>query len=204
MTHSNDDTEAAESTPRPSSHRERVAALVGRLAFEVDDGTDGALPRGEIAALRREDGALSPSFYKLAARILDDELAPLRLESVRIETERRWARVVHALAVLGGQHRRGAPSFGSALAIAELAEPRFLRLLRAEADAVDPALRAAVAPLAQKAITFDATDLAALVLSASPDVHQRGWDDGDVVRRRLARDYYRAQRKTQNPEGASS
>jgi CRISPR type I-E-associated protein CasB/Cse2 len=184
-----------------SSPRQRFLTLVSRLAHELDGSHEAAIPAGELATLRREDGALSPAFYKLAARVLEDELARYAYEPLRVEAERRWARVVHALAKLGGQHRPGAPSFGRALAAAELAEPRFLRLVRAEGDALDAALRAAIAPLAQKAVSFDAADLAALVLSAPHPTWSFYFDDGEAVRRRIARDYYRAQRATD--QGAS-
>jgi CRISPR type I-E-associated protein CasB/Cse2 len=189
--------EASAFTPRQRFYR-----LVSRLAHELDDSADGALPRGEIAALRRDDGALSPSFYKLAARLLETELGYYAYEPIRVEAERRWARIVQALAKLGGQHRAAAPSFGAALAIVDLAEPRFLRLLRADGDALDAALRAAVAPLVQKAAVFDVADLAALVLSAPHPTQRFHFEEGDAVRRRLARDYYRAQRK--DTQGASS
>lgn len=187
---------------REQSPRQRFARLITRLARELDDGNDGALPRGELAELRRDDGALSPTFYKLAMRVLEEPLAFHTREEDRVEAERRWARVVWALAKLGGQQRHGM-SFGAALAAADLGEQRFLRLLRAEGDAIDAALRAAIAPLAQKAIDFDAYDLAALVLSA-PHARRFHFETGDDVRRRIARDYYRAQRKPSDSEGASS
>lgn len=189
----------AQAEPTP---RQIFDQLITRLAHELDDRAQSPLPRGEIAALRREDGAMSPTFYKLAARVLEEVLGRHPSEPILMEAERRWARIVHALAKLGGQHRPSSPSLGAALASADFSEPRFLRLLRAEGDALDAALRAALAPLVQKAVTFDASDLAALVLSAPYPTDRFHFEDGETVRRRLARDYYRAQRK--ETEGAQS
>lgn len=172
------------------SPRSRFYSAVTRLAYALDPGSDGALGPGDLAALRREDGARSPTFYKLSTALLHEELTDLhgaRLD----EAERRWARVVHLLARTGGQHRSEAVGFGAALAQAELAEPRFLRLLRAEGDGVDAASRAALAPLVQKAIAFQPFDLAALVLSAPHPTWRFHFEDAEVVRRRIARDFYR-------------
>lgn len=172
------------------SPRSRFYSAVTRLAYALDPGSDGALGPGDLASLRREDGARSPTFYKLSTALLHDELSDLhgaRLD----EAERRWARVVHLLARTGGQHTSDAVSFGAALAQAGLAEARFLRLLRAEGDAVDAAARAALAPLVQKAAAFQPVDLAALVLSAPHRTWRFHFEDAAVVRRRIARDFYR-------------
>jgi CRISPR system Cascade subunit CasB len=180
----------------PSDHEASglgFGATVARLARALAGAEQGELSRGDVAALRREDGALSPTFYKLAATVLHDELLALPSEELLCEAERRWARVVHLLARTGGQHRSGALRLGKALAEAGLSEARFVRLVRAEGDALDAAGRAAIAPLAAKAITFDPLDLAKLVLSTP---HASGWcfhsEPGDQVRRRVARDFYAA------------
>ena len=186
----------SEATPAQPTPQERFTSLIVTLSRLVDGATDHALPRGDISALRREDGARSPTFYKLAALVLEDVMPAS--PALREEAERRWARVVHLLARTAGQHALSAPSTDTALAEAELAEPRFLRLLRAEGDAIDATSRAALAPLVQRAVTFDPRDLAALVLSAphpKPSFHH---EDGERVRRRLARDFYRAAAKAES------
>ncbi|MBZ0116869.1 MAG: hypothetical protein K8H88_07740, partial [Sandaracinaceae bacterium] len=71
--------EAAEPTPRQLFYR-----IITRLAHELDDAAESPLPRGELATLRREDGSLSPSFYKLAARALETELARYTYEPVLV------------------------------------------------------------------------------------------------------------------------
>lgn len=180
-----------DATP-PKTPRQRFYGTVWRLAHALDSSQrETAFAAGDLSALRREDGARSPTFYKLSTLLLADELGQLRGE-VLDEAERRWARVVHLLARTGGQHRTGAPSFGAALAQSGVAEARFLRLLRAEGDAVDAAARAALAPLVQKATTFDPIDLAALILSAPSPAWRFHHEDTDAVRRRVARDFYRA------------
>jgi hypothetical protein len=184
-------------SPAPSAS-DRFTQLVMSVARLVNDQHDASLPRGDIAALRREDGATSPTFYKLAALVLDESTLP-RAAALRDEAERRWARVVHLLAVTGGQHAlggQGVPTTGAALAKVELAEPRFLRFVRAEGDALDAAARAAIAPLRQRALTFDPRDLAALVLSAPHPSGRLHHEAADTVRRRLARDFYRTAART--------
>lgn len=170
----------------------RFASVVRALSRAVDDDQGGSLSRGDVAALRREDGARSPVFYKLAGLLLHEVLPHGVTEEQLSEAERRWARVVHLLARTAGQHVVRGPRFGAALADAGLAEARFVRLLRAEGDAVDAAARAAIAPLVQQASTFDALDLAALILSAPHPRFRFHYEDGDQVRRRVARDFYRA------------
>lgn len=187
-------------TPAPTPHQQ-FTSLVMRLTHLLDDSGDGALPRGDISALRREDCARSPTFYKLAALALDDAMRGSA--HLRDEAERRWARVVHVLARTAGQHALGASSTGTALAEVELAEPRFLRLLRAEGEALDAAARAGLAPLVQRAIVFDPRDLAALVLSAPHPAGRFHHEDGESIRRRLARDFYRASAKAESDTKSS-
>ncbi len=185
------------------SPRERFLATTMRLVWELDDDKEGALSRGDLAMLRREDGTRSPTFYKLAALVLHEELEPFRSEELLSEAERRWARVVHLMACTSGQHRAGASRFGAALANVELAESRLLRLLRAEGEAIDAAARAVLAPLVQKAAFFDPVDLAALILSAPHPKCSFHYEDGDQVRRRIARDFYRAESKSNESSIAS-
>lgn len=182
--------EAPVVTRSAKSPRSTFSSAVTRLAYALDPRSDSALGLGDLAWLRRGDGARSPTFYKLSTTLLHDELSDLygaRLD----EAERRWARVVHLLARTGGQHRSEADGFGAALAQADLAEARFLRLLRSEGDAVDAAARAALAPLVQKATAFQPFDLAALVLSAPHPAWRFHFEDAEAVRRRIARNFYR-------------
>lgn len=180
------------------THRERFASTVMRLCRDLGDRTGGSIQAGEIAWLRREDGARSPTFYKVVATLLDDVLAEYTTETVLSEAERRWARIVHLCAMTAGQHQLGT-RFGTALAEADVAEARFLRLVRAEGDGFDAAARAALAPLVQKATSFDPLDLAALVLSAPHPSTRFHYEDGEQVRRRLSRDYYRGLHRASAP-----
>ena len=180
-------------TASPSATpRDVFFSTIASLIRAVNDGAQGGLlSSGDVASLRREDGARSPTFYKVAALLLGPQLDDLRGE-YREEAERRWARVVHLIARSAAQLALKGNSLGRALAQAELSEARFVRLLRVEGDSIDSAARAALAPVQQKAVPFDPRDLAAIVLSA-PHPHWRfHFEDGDPVRRRVARDYYRA------------
>lgn len=190
------------STPEGPVREKGLAALVRDVCRALDERHEGHLSRGDIASLRREDGARSPVFYKAAGLFLHTELAKTSNEQELAELERRWARVVHLLARTAGLHVAGSLKFGAALAEANLAEARFIRLLRAEGDAVDAAARAAIAPLVQRAVPFDPLDLAALILSA-PDPRFPARVDGEDVRRRVARDFYRAAAARSNEAGPS-
>ena len=192
------ETDTATTGQAAPTRRSRFASVVTRLAREIDEGAEHPMPKGDLTALRRDGGARSPTFYKVAARLLSEVLDEYRSETALVAAERQWAMLVHLLACTGGQHRVGAASLGAVLAQAGLAEARFLRLLRAEGDSLDSASRAALAPLVQQALTFDPLDLAALVLTAAPNARTAAslhYEDRDSVRRRIARDFYRAEAK---------
>lgn len=158
--------------PSLSSTVNRLARALGR-----------ELSPGDVASLRRmaPDDVATPAFWKLTGGVLDDEL---RGEGPAIDTrERLWAVVVNALALTSGLHAPGR-SFGGALAEAGLSELRLARLLRAHGDALPAEVRSVAAYLASKAIAFDATDLARLVLSD-------GGASEEPVRRGIAKAYYR-------------
>ncbi len=164
----------------PQPH-ENLAALIGRLTALIDR----QLSPGDVAALRRShpDSIDAPAFWRIAAAELVDSLEPDGPR--RDEGEHRWAVILQAMAELRGLHnpRR---SLGAALADAEVAEHRVLRLLRASADGLFDAVRIIAHHLATKGVSFNCTDLAWLVLSD-------GRSDEESVRRRIARNYYSTQ-----------
>lgn len=204
MTDSTDlDNDEPRPTPPPTA-RQRFRRLIAALARDLDESSEHPLPRGLVVALRREDGGMSPRFYDLASSMLEEDLARWPGEPDLTEAERRWARVVWVLAQLAGQHRPGI-SFGTALARARVAEPRVVRLLRAQGDALHAAVRAVVPPLLQQAIELDLTDIAALILSAPEPMRPGGFhaEEPERVRRRIARDFYRALRQTTDNRGDS-
>lgn len=166
---------------KPGSAAEpTLASRINRLDRAIRD-----MPPGDVAALRRiapEDPA-APAFWKVAAAHLDGAL-PRADGLERDERERRWAAILSGMATTQGLHapRRRA---GEALAEAGYSELRFERLLRASGEPLFQEIRSAAKFLASKAVEFDWTDLAALVLSADGP-------GAEHVRRGLARSFYRS------------
>jgi CRISPR system Cascade subunit CasB len=99
------------------------------------------------------------------------------------ESERRWAALLSARAFLQG-FSRGA-TLGKALAEAELSELRLTRLLRAKDDGLLIDVRRVAQFLSVKAQETNWLDLVYLVLS-------QGRADEERVRRKIARDYFKA------------
>lgn len=163
-----------------------------------------ALPSGEQAELRRElatdrrGEAGGPAFWKLAARYLEPDQLGTADPPWRDQAERRWAFVTGVLAKLGDTHRRG-HSLGDALAAADVAEPRVLRLLRVEGEEIlYDTVRSVVQQLASQGEPVDGADIAELVLSSG----SASW--AEKTRRRLARHYYRARLRAGATTTASS
>jgi hypothetical protein len=166
---------------QPGAEARGARGVVHAIAREM---AEGRIPAGDQAALRREK--LGPAFWRLAVRhlepagLLGPEGSPWRQEG-----ERRWAAIVSNLAHAGHCH---APDrrLGAALAAADIAEARVLRLARAQGDRLLPAVRAVAHQLISGGHRADWADFADLILSDG-----RPWHAD--VRRRLCLDYYRAQ-----------
>ncbi|ACL64134.1 CRISPR-associated protein, Cse2 family [Anaeromyxobacter dehalogenans 2CP-1] len=160
------------------SDERSLSSRVNALARAIASGSPG-----DVAALRRltPDDPASPAFWRLAAAHLDGAL-PAGGGEAREEAERSWAAVMSGMALTAGLHvpRRRA---GAALAQAGYSELRFERLLRASGPQLFREVRAAAAFLASKAVEFDWTDLAALVLGD-------GGPSAERTRRALARSFY--------------
>ena len=175
----------ANSASSESDHRTEAQKAVDEMARLM---TWDRFPAGDRSALRRaRPGDLgSPAFWKLALEHLEPPgLLPESEGPYRDEQERRWVRIVADLAELGNLHSPKVP-LGRALAAADAGEARVLRLLRAEGDPLLRLCRTVTHRLATQGKPVNARDLAELVLS---DGHER-W--AAQVRRRIARDYYRA------------
>src|SRR5690606_22005115 len=123
---------SAEQTPAQA----RAAAV---LAIARD--LRGALTPGDVAALRRlsPEQPANPAFFKVVTSRLGD-LMPAS-GAPRVRAERRWAVVLRAMASLGPELLARHARLGRACAQANVAEPRVIRVLRAEDDALADALR---------------------------------------------------------------
>ncbi|MDF1586564.1 type I-E CRISPR-associated protein Cse2/CasB [Marinimicrococcus flavescens] len=154
-----------------------IAAAARRLAR--DD-----YPGGSLAELRRlrpaaPDGA---AFWRLVA-----QLAPGLFDEER--GQRVLAAVLRGMACAHPFHlpAGGRRSLGTAMAEADVAEARLLRLLRLDEAALPEELRRLARLMAAKgdAGRFDWADAAWLLLTADGP-------RGEDARRRVARDYYRS------------
>jgi len=162
----------------PRKARQVVHAIAREIAA-------GRIPAGDQADLRRE--RLGPAFWKVAVRhlepagLLGAEDAPWRADA-----ERLWTAIVAGVARAGEQHVEGR-RLGAALAEADVAEARVLRLARAHGENLLKTVRAVAHQLVSGGQRADWADFAALILS---DGREKDWED--AVRRGLCLDYYRA------------
>lgn len=165
------------STPKTDS----LSQLVGKIAWSLSNESSA----GDLAALRRVKSGdpTCLAFWKIAAAELEPSLPPAGLR--REEAETRWRGILSAMAELEGLHEPQR-SLGRALAEERYAKLRLERLLRAHGEALGDSVRTMAHFLGSKAAGFNQADLARLVLSD-------GRRDEDRARRKIARDYYRAQ-----------
>jgi CRISPR system Cascade subunit CasB len=164
-----------------STHDEpRAEATAGRSHFvdiveKLADDLKHMSP-GDLAELRRmrNDDPGGPAFWKLAAS---------RFAEIDDDSVSRWAAIVAGMAAMPDQCVRNR-SLGRALATADVAEPRMLRLLRARGDRLLDTVRVVSRQLASVAVPVDWADFARLIFLD-------GGATGEKVRRRIASDYYR-------------
>ena len=142
----------------------------------------GSLTSSDIAGLRRMDPERldAPGFWKIAGIYLDDRLPGDAEARRRLETA--WGAILVGLAHLGNLHVPG-ERLGNVLARAELSEPRFVRLMRADATRLLDELPSLARYLRAKQISTDWSWAARLLL-----YEIRG--DAEQTRRAIARDYY--------------
>jgi CRISPR type I-E-associated protein CasB/Cse2 len=160
--------------PRAKPTRRNLVAALRHAVENADPGT--------LAALRRFKPGSSPpaAFYRVTVATLDEHLPEDGRYRDQLET--RWA--VIAAAIANAKDFLAAVPLGKALAEADVAELRVIRLLEAQGAQLADLVRMVVHQLVQKGQMFDLNDLADIVLS-----------DGESYardsRRRVARDFYR-------------
>jgi len=168
---------------------------VRRIA-ELIEGTAGhsSLDSGELAELRRLDNASlsAPAFWRIVVGELEPRnLLPHRSGQARVESETRWGAILQAMAILRGLLATEVP-LGEALAAASVTELRVSRLLRERGPTLLDTVRTVARHLASKRQRVDPLDLARLIDSDEADWRQ-------TVRQTIARDYYRAVYRRDNP-----
>jgi len=161
--------------------RRGAIAAIARTIARDDFGT------GPLASLRRagpDHVMTQSSFYRLLVHIPED-LAKSVADLLR------WASVVHVMAL--GAKPGSAPSrvpAGAAFAEAGLSEARFSRLLASRGEAFRAQMILVARYMRAKDAQFSCLDVGELLL-----VEDRNevWnaDRADILRFRLARDYYR-------------
>jgi CRISPR type I-E-associated protein CasB/Cse2 len=174
----------------PTDPRRTVRAIAGAIGAEH-------YPPGRLAELRRldPDAPQGAAFWTL---LLDH--APGAVGDVR--AEQAWAAVLRGMALMVPHHRPadradGRGTLGEALAVADVSEPRFLRLLRVGGGELPGELRRLARLMAAKGAGFDWTDAWWLLRTA-------GGAGAEATRRRLARDYYRKLHALRHPPEAAA
>lgn len=180
---------------RPSA-RQRRRDMVAKLAARFNRPE---FPKGDLAQLRRLDvrrglTSTDSAFWRIVTHDLEaDGLLDGYADDDALG---RWMVILQGLATLYPHHATTS-RLGQALAAAEIAESRVIRLLRARG----PALRALILPLAHqlrsKNQAVNWADVADLVFSETSR-------DSESVRRHIASDFYRQQYQQSNSQDATS
>ena len=163
-----------------------LTQVVNAIAAQLDPDRMGT---GPMAALRRLDPG-GPLVEPALLRLLVQHVPDAWWAGAGI---RRWALVIHALALAAPDLHRGrgpADRLGRALFDAGFSELRLGRLLEASPDDLIVVVPRTVRFLVAKGRGFDPVPLARFVLGA--------WAGGvraDEQREALARDYFRAERE---------
>ena len=176
---------------QPDSAKPTRNEIIGAIARRLSE--QGRLGTGPLAELRRLDpaGALSePTLHRLLTAVPESWLYGDGL--------RRWALIVHAMALAAPDALRATARFGSVLFAAGFKEGRLVNLLDATSDELLTVLPRAVRFLVSRGQALNVFALADLVLSA--DQGDGGWSES--VRQRIAQDYYRAEARKDTAEAA--
>jgi len=166
---------AKPSAARASSNARAVVAAIASAIKRKE------LAAGDLAELRRlrPDDPSMPVFQRLMVRCVAPHWPLAPDGDARDEDERRWSIVMAGMAELSHDSSQ---RLGRVLAETGFSELRFVRLLRAQGDAVADMVRGMARFVAAKGRSADWGTAAALVVCAGTEA--------EAVRRRLARDYY--------------
>ena len=162
-----------------------LGQVVAALSRHLDKSMIGA---GDLAELRRIAGDdLPPAFWRL---YLNPKVVPSEWReprgSVKVRVDRAWAALVRAMGEMAPHPHANHP-FGAALAASDYSEVRFVRLLRAEDDALARELRIAGAWLARAGVQAVDWEQPAHLMLRRLGLHVQD----RAAAHRMARDYFR-------------
>lgn len=168
-------------TPSTGSTIATIAGVLGREGFA----------RGDLAILRRldPDNASAPAFW----RLLTQTVPPERRRSP--DDERRWALILHAMALMVPHHHDASTRVGRALFTAGYSEQRLGRLLDARGAQFRALVPRLCRQLAHKAQPLDWRELGKLILAS-----ERHKDEAETIRLAIARAYYGAESAAKKAE----
>lgn len=130
-------------------------------------------PPGDLAALRRQDGAASTAFWRVLVREAPELAEELARRDDSVED---WSRLLAACAALGVLATDHGQSWGAAMRRAGVTEGRLERFLRSPRTELRPVARL----LAAKGQQVNPGDVCGLLFSSDPS----------RARDAIARDYY--------------
>ncbi len=161
-----------------------LPTVVARLSAYLDTGRIGT---GALAELRRiSDDSLPPQFWILYLKVVPPEWRE-RNGKPDFRHDLAWARLTRAMVAMGSRPQKFELSFGTALASTGYSEARFVRLLRAEGDALARELRVAADWLSRAGVGQVDWVRPASLFRWGPGMRSRP----RIARHQLARDYFR-------------
>ncbi|MCA8929418.1 MAG: hypothetical protein KDC18_15245 [Alphaproteobacteria bacterium] len=170
-----------------------LGSIIGQLSPRLDAERIGT---GTLAELRRMAWDEFPSAYWHFTLRHIPEAWRTRDGAPSQHLDRAWAAVLRAMAEGAPNPNAFGHSFGAALAETGYAEPRFVRLLRADGEDLAREMRTAALWLARAGTKANWTDPAGLMLGRIGRLRRAGetWLPApETIVHSLARDYFRAQ-----------
>jgi CRISPR type I-E-associated protein CasB/Cse2 len=178
-------------SPEAGRSRSSLGSILARLSVCLRDQRLGT---GGEALLRRLDARHPDPRHAVALyRLLAEEKVP----APNLDQTVRWSAIINALALCRGAHTQG-QRCGEVLYEMGISESRLAMLLAADRETLIDLLPRLACRLAASRQAMDWWPLAHLMLTV--DVHP---EEADDTRRRVARDYVRAQVRDNAPSAAA-
>ena len=181
-------------TPAPQPPPDPVRTSVFALIHTLVPDRLGTGPMAELRRMEPAAGVLPPAFWRVLMKHVPDDLCQGR------DAERAWAAIIHGIALMAPRAHEAQAWPGRVLAETGYSEPRFVRLLRAEADGLPVETRTVCRWLATKARPIDWGAFARFLLSR---LHPRFNGDNNSKEQtdRMARAFFTVRAKdTSSPE----